>query len=112
MSMQAQTCPACGGTIREDHVHMSLWKGERLIVIEDVPAAVCEQCHEQYYDDFTRYRIERLGENGFPVADAQRVLEVPVFSLDAVPIPQQEPAETDEEASVWQPDWSDFYETG
>lgn len=77
-------CGLCNAKTYEDMVKMSLWEGERLIVIEDVPARVCEQCAEQFYDDFTVYKIDLLRGRGFPLSGAQRLIQVPVFTLPEV----------------------------
>lgn len=110
----AQKCPECSGEVKDDIVRMSLWKNDRLIVIEDIPAMVCNHCLEQYYDELTRYRIERLGENGFSQEKAKRLIEVPVFSLSDVVIKQ--PVEAGDgdmlDEAPDSPDWSDFNETG
>jgi YgiT-type zinc finger domain-containing protein len=109
-----QSCPECGGQTRQDFVKMALWKGERLIVIEDIPARVCDRCLEQYYDQVTRFRIDKLGANGFRSEDSKHVLEVPVFSLKDVELPQPEAseAEASSDPTQWTPDWSGFDETG
>jgi hypothetical protein len=60
---------------------MSLWEGDRLVVIEGIPARVCERCAEQFYDDATVNKIEVLRTWKFPLAQAKRVIEVGVFTL-------------------------------
>ena len=74
-------CSYCGAATHEDNVNMALWEGERLVVIEDVPARVCKGCFEQFYDDIVRFEVDQLRGEGFPLAAAERVVEVPVFSL-------------------------------
>ena len=69
------TCPECGGNARMEDVKLCIWKAERLIVIEDINALVCDDCVEQYYDSLTRYKIDRLGENGFLKEEARKFLE-------------------------------------
>lgn len=76
------TCGQCGGRdIRGELVRSAFWEGDRLVVVEDIPAAVCVNCHEQYYDDATVMRIDLLRGDGFPPEAAVRELRVPVFSL-------------------------------
>ena len=104
------TCPECGGNARMEDVKLCLWKAERLIVIEDINALVCDGCVEQFYDSLTRYKIDRLGENGFPKEEARRVFEVPVFSVEEVEHSVKEGAveETESGEPSWLPDWSEF----
>lgn len=81
------TCPRCGHKLRSSLVKTTIWQRERLFVVEDVPAQVCDECMEQFYDDETTDAVRRLTEEGFPGARATREILVPVFSLqkDIVP---------------------------
>jgi hypothetical protein len=62
-------------------VLLSVWEAERLVLIENVPVRICSQCHEQYYNQETRLEIEKLRSRGFPLEEAVRIVETPVFSL-------------------------------
>lgn len=90
MEQENYTCQYCGSNTYEDVVRMCLWEGERLVVIEDIPARVCENCMEQFYDSVTRFRIDTFREERFPLEEARRVIEVPIFSLEDVKIPEPE----------------------
>lgn len=59
----------------------AIWQGERVAIVEDIPAQVCEACAEQYYDPAVSDALRCLAENGFPREAAQREVVVPVFSL-------------------------------
>lgn len=63
-------------------VRTAIWFGERLAVVEDIPAYVCQPCAEQVYDDDVSEALRRLAEDGFPVPAAVREMTVPVFSLE------------------------------
>lgn len=39
-------CNACGGKLFFDRVSLDHYEGEKLYIIEDVPAFVCEECGE------------------------------------------------------------------
>jgi len=52
-----------------------------LAVVEDIPARICGECLEQYYDEDAADALRVLAESGFPAAEAARVVQVPVFSL-------------------------------
>ncbi len=78
-------CPVCESTdTRHGRVRSAFWHNDRLVVVEDVPALVCNVCGEQFYDDATVHMIDRMRQNGFPQEEAIRELRVPVFSCDAV----------------------------
>jgi YgiT-type zinc finger domain-containing protein len=75
------SCPTCENTnVRSASVRSAFWHDDRLVVIEDVPALVCDTCGEQFYDDATVLLIDRMRQKGFPLEDALRELRVPVFS--------------------------------
>jgi hypothetical protein len=50
--------------------------GERLVVIDDVPATVCLQCGEQYFDATVSEAMEKLALAS--PAGQHRTLRVPV----------------------------------
>ncbi len=59
-----------------------VWVQDRLFIVEDIPAQVCDSCVEQFYDDETTDAIRRLTEEGFPSAELKREILVPIFSLE------------------------------
>lgn len=76
------SCEQCGSSdIHSEFVRSAFWHGDRLVVVEDIPAAVCGNCHEQFYDDVTVMQIDLLRGNGFPAEKAHGELQAPVFSL-------------------------------
>lgn len=84
MDHEQLRCEFCNSKTYEDTVKMSLWEGDRLVVVEGIPARVCERCAEQFYDDATLNRLEVLRTRKFPLSDALRVMEVGVFTLQGV----------------------------
>jgi YgiT-type zinc finger domain-containing protein len=75
------TCEQCGSAdIHGESVRSAFWHGDRLVVVEDVPALVCRNCREQFFDDATVLLIDLLRGEGFPPDQARRELRVPVFS--------------------------------
>lgn len=82
-------CPQCGsGKVKPAIVRSAFWHNERLVVVEDLPALLCSQCHEQFYDDGTVTILDLMRGDGFPADQANHTISVPVFSfrdqLDAV----------------------------
>jgi len=76
------SCEYCGAGTHKDVVKAAFWGERGLVAIEDIPARVCEQCGEQFYDEETFRKIERLIAD--PNAKAKRELVVPLFSLREV----------------------------
>lgn len=88
----SRTCEQCGGAdLRADQVRSAFWHEDRLVVVEDVPALVCETCHEQFLDDATVMLIDLLRGDGFPAGKARSELRVPVFSLQDRTRPDKPP---------------------
>ena len=72
------TCSFCEGELEERLVqHEYRWEG-KLYVFEDVPARVCRQCGEKYFDSTVVKAMERivLGRQ-----KPKRVIEVPVYTF-------------------------------
>lgn len=79
--MPSVDCPRCGKAMRADIVKTAIWKEDRLFVVEDIPAQVCDACVEQFYDEETTDILRRLTEDGFPAVEAKGEILVPVFTL-------------------------------
>lgn len=75
-------CPQCGsGKVKPAVIRSAFWHGDRLVVVEDLPALSCGACHEQFYDDATATILDLMRGQGFPEAHATRSMTVPVFSF-------------------------------
>lgn len=76
---QQHVCSQCGAATHPGVVKAAFWREERLVAIEGIPARVCEQCGEQFYDEATARRIEKVVTN--PNTKAKRQITVPIVSL-------------------------------
>lgn len=74
-------CAICGGNVEKKTTKLELWVDGKLLVIEDVPAKVCENCGENYFSAKVSKQIDKLLESKLK---ALRKLEVPVFSFKAL----------------------------
>ena len=85
-------CPNCQSAgIRPARVRSAFWHDERLVVIEEVPALVCDTCGNQFYDDNTVVMMDLLRGEGFPPEQAVGELRVPVFTFGNVALPGSPP---------------------
>ena len=75
-------CPRCGQGLRSATVKTAIWREDRLFVVEDIPAHVCDACMEQFYDEPTTEALRRLTGEGFASATPTREVVVPIFSLE------------------------------
>jgi len=69
-------CTLCGGKTEQRFVTAENWWGDKLTLVENVPANVCENCGEQYYDADVCRELSRLRKKP-PLK--HRVIEVPVY---------------------------------
>lgn len=70
----------CGGELKNQLTTYTQFYQDRFIVIENVPAWVCEQCGETYFDPDIVDRIQHvIWSGGEPV----RTIETPVYDLSA-----------------------------
>jgi YgiT-type zinc finger domain-containing protein len=73
-----EKCQFCGGTVKKQTVNLDLWKKEKLYVIKNVPAKVCEQCGEKYFSSKIYGIIDKLLKEKSKPDDT---MVVPVLSL-------------------------------
>ena len=46
---EKEKCQSCGGNLKEKKTNVDLRVNDELIIFEDVPAKVCDQCGEKYF---------------------------------------------------------------
>lgn len=73
-------CLVCHHNMTERSITLDLRMGEELVVIEGVPATVCENCGEQIFSPETTRKVQIVAKER---KGAGRTLTVPVFSLEA-----------------------------
>ena len=56
--MKPDICSFCRGKLVEGHTEFVAHVKESVIVIEDVPAWICEQCGEPYFSSETSQKID------------------------------------------------------
>ncbi len=54
------SCFVCKGELIEKKVNYMVDLEKTIIIIKEVPAKVCMQCGEQYFDDETAENIEKI----------------------------------------------------
>jgi YgiT-type zinc finger domain-containing protein len=91
-------CPECGSDrLSRQLVRSAIWHGERLVLVDDIPAVVCGACGERFFDDATATVLDLMQGEGFPAERAKGHLHVPIFSFShRVPAELLDVAETEE----------------
>jgi YgiT-type zinc finger domain-containing protein len=75
-------CPLCASThLRDALVKSAIWQNERLVVVENIPALVCNTCGERYYDDVTSSTLNLMQADGLSDGEADYFIRIPVFSF-------------------------------
>ncbi len=72
-------CYLCGGKTEHREVTAENWWGDELTLVEHVPAWVCQQCGEAYFDADTSRALDRLRRSQ---PEATRTVTVPVYRFD------------------------------
>jgi len=71
-------CLVCHHDMAERNVTLDLRCGGELVVIEEVPAVVCENCGEQVFTPEVTRQVQALAQQR---EEAERTILVPVLSL-------------------------------
>jgi YgiT-type zinc finger domain-containing protein len=90
MNVPTFDCHFCGGKVTRQHINvMRHWKG-RYILIENVPAHVCTQCNERYYDAVVAEAMDQIMRASETELGIEREIRVPVVEMPTIyPSPQQ-----------------------
>lgn len=70
------SCSYCGSAVDEQHVRLEMWFGESLVVFENVPAGVCDNCGEEYFHADIQDKMTALMKTA-----AKKHMKVPVYSF-------------------------------
>ena len=73
-------CLVCHHDMVERKVTLDLRIGEDLVIIEEVPATVCENCGEQVFTPEVTRQVQAVAQER---KEETRTILVPVFSLGA-----------------------------
>lgn len=55
-------CYFCGAKVKNETVQLDFWWGEKLIIFKEVPAEVCQQCGEKFFDAKIYKEMERMSQ--------------------------------------------------
>ena len=74
-------CLVCHHDMTERRITLDLRLGEELVVVEGVPATVCENCGERVFTPEVTRKVQAVAKER---KGAAKTMVVPVFSLEAV----------------------------
>jgi YgiT-type zinc finger domain-containing protein len=76
-------CDLCGGELDHKKVNLELHIQKELVICEDLPADVCKQCGEKYFNAEVSEKIDKFIKK-YLKKKPSRYIPVPVFSGDLV----------------------------
>ena len=76
-------CDFCGGELAPGMVNLDLHVRKKLMVCENLPAQVCNQCGEKYFDAEVSEKIDDFIQRSQQVKPI-RYIPVPVFPRELV----------------------------
>ena len=71
-------CDICGGAMHNQETNYTLKINDRFVVVENVPAKVCQQCGEILYSPDV---VERLQNTIWNNREPEKTIETPVFDF-------------------------------
>ena len=57
---KVKRCPLCGGYLHDGDTAIPFLSGNKIVVVKDVPAEICDDCGEPYMKSHVVERIEEL----------------------------------------------------
>lgn len=81
--MSKEKCYFCGGAVKKKMVRVDYRWGDNLTILENVPAFVCEQCGERYFDAKIAKQMEKLA---LSKEKAKKLIKVPVKEFKKVKV--------------------------
>jgi len=70
-------CSVCHSNTFLKNIRYTQWYQDELIMVENVPAEVCQNCGEEYFSPNTVDKIQKVIEQHH----ASKTIKVPVFQL-------------------------------
>ena len=71
-------CVFCGGVVKKTMGTFEYQDGEEIILVENVPAEVCEDCGEKTYSPEVTDKLLHFAKGKHPII---RTIQVPVFDF-------------------------------
>lgn len=72
-------CYFCGSKLKEEKVNIARYWGEELISLQNVPAIVCKQCGERYFEANVSTEIDKKIKTWLQKKEANTKITVPVL---------------------------------
>ena len=74
-----KNCYLCGGTLKREEVNITRYWGTKLVALENVPAMICRQCGERYFEAKVSEQIDQKIKKGLQEKNFVDKIVVPVL---------------------------------
>ena len=74
-------CYVCGGRLKKENVDIVRYWGKELIALNEVPALVCQQCGERYFEAKVSHKIDRRIKDALNRKSTIPKIDVPVVQF-------------------------------
>lgn len=73
-------CYLCGAKLKKENINIARYWGGSLVALNDVPALVCTQCGEKYFDAKVSAKIDERIKDALETKNIARI-NVPVVQF-------------------------------
>ncbi len=74
-------CYICGSKLKRQKVDIARYWGKDLIALNDVPALVCQQCGERYFEARVSHKIDQKIQEAIGRKNSIQKIDVPVVQF-------------------------------
>lgn len=74
-------CHFCEGKLKKQNVDIIRYWGKELVALHDVPALVCQQCGERYFDVKVSIRIDKRIKDALRSKASVEKIAIPIMQF-------------------------------
>lgn len=74
-------CFLCEGKLKKENVNITRYWGKDLIALNNVPALVCQQCGERYFNAKVSAKIDQTIQDALKRKSSLEKIDVPVVQF-------------------------------
>lgn len=80
-SFSTNKCYVCGGQLKKEKVNIARYWGKELIALNDVPALICQQCGERYFEAKVSSKIDQKIQDALKRKTPLQKINIPVVQF-------------------------------
>ena len=79
-SFPANKCYLCGNKLKKESIDIARYWGKDLVALNDVPALICTQCGEKYFEAKVSAKIDKRIKDALEAKNIARI-NIPVVQF-------------------------------